>query len=411
MAKVKRIIVSNLKAISAMSADLDGCTAIITGGNRKGKSSFLRSLPDRIRGIKPDVIVKHGATEGEATWELTTGEKFIWKFTNDKERLIYISDKDIKSSVTKDITARYFPPTFDVDKFLLSGPAKQRITLQGLVGLNFARVDADYKVAYDDRTWANRKAADEQARVKTIDPTLPTDETPVDDLLSELAGIDAHNQKYEYVKKGVDEKHSTQKDNKVEIDRLQLLIDQLHAKNELLQSDIDKGISWLDSIQNKPKDATVKESLTTRIATIRESNKAITDNNATREQALVYAKAQEEATKADERVKMIEDEKDAMIKSAKLPEGFGFSDDGITYNKLPFSRESLASSELYIAALKLAAMTLGEVKTLHFDASYLDNKSLSEIEQWAEAQDLQLLIEMPDREGGEIAYELINTSE
>ena len=98
----------------------------------------------------------------------------------------------------------------------------------------------------------------------------------------------------------------------------------------------------------------------------------------------------------------------AMIKSAPLPEGFGFTDDGITYNKLPFTREQLSSSGIYIAALKLASMNLGEVKTLHFDASFLDKNSLADIEKWANDNGLQLLIERPDFEGGEIEYELRN---
>ena len=66
MSKVKRITVSNLKAVSELTADFNGCTAIITGGNNKGKTSFLRSLPDRLRQQKPDKILKEGEVEGFA---------------------------------------------------------------------------------------------------------------------------------------------------------------------------------------------------------------------------------------------------------------------------------------------------------------------------------------------------------
>lgn len=86
MSKVK-ITVSNLKAISNLSADFNGCTAIITGGNNKGKSSFLKSLPERLKSVKPDTILKEGAEEGFAEWELTTGEKLIWQFDK-KQKLV-----------------------------------------------------------------------------------------------------------------------------------------------------------------------------------------------------------------------------------------------------------------------------------------------------------------------------------
>ncbi|AQY21373.1 hypothetical protein [Riemerella anatipestifer] len=100
--KVKTITVSNLKAVSEMTADFNGCTAIITGGNNKGKTSFLKSLPERIRGNKPDEIVKRGEEEGFAEWQMTDGSKFIWKFdtkTKKGESLSFITKDNIKTSV------------------------------------------------------------------------------------------------------------------------------------------------------------------------------------------------------------------------------------------------------------------------------------------------------------------------
>ncbi len=56
-------------------------------------------------------------------------------------------------------------------------------------------------------------------------------------------------------------------------------------------------------------------------------------------------------------------------------------------------------------------MNIGEIRTLHFDASFLDRESLESIEKWANDNDLQLLIERPAYNGGEITYELIQTHE
>lgn len=50
MSKTQKISVKNFKAISEMEIDFKGCTAIITGGNNKGKSSLLRGITDRLRG-------------------------------------------------------------------------------------------------------------------------------------------------------------------------------------------------------------------------------------------------------------------------------------------------------------------------------------------------------------------------
>ena len=51
-------------------------------------------------------------------------------------------------------------------------------------------------------------------------------------------------------------------------------------------------------------------------------------------------------------------------------------------------------------------MVLGDIKTLHFDASFLDKNSLTEVEEWANKNNYQLLIERPDFDGGEIRYEI-----
>lgn len=408
MSKVKTITVSNLKALSALTATFDGCSAIITGRNNCGKSSFLRSLPDRLRGEKPETILKHGETSGSAEWELTTGERFQWTFDGKKEKLVFISEKNIPQSVTKDLAKVFFPPVFDVDEFLAAAPAKQKATLQKLTGIDFTEIDKLYKEAYEARTWANKKLAEEKAKFTLVDPDLPAEETPVDDLVTELAGIDAHNQRYEYVKKGCLEKVAANDDRTTEIIRLQGLIKELQAKNEQVADEINKGESWMAIADNQPKPATLKEQLTARIAETKEVNKQIAENNKAKEQGERLKKAESNAAEADQDVKRIEAEKLDVIKNASMPDGFGFDDEGITYNGFAFNRNTLSSSAIYIAALKLAAIGLGDVKMLHFDASFLDKVSLGEIEAWAESQGLQLLIERPDYEAGDIRYELIN---
>jgi hypothetical protein len=405
MAKIKKITVSNLKAVSALSADFNGCTAIITGGNHKGKSSFLKSLPERLRGNKPDVVLKHGEKDGFAEWELTTGEKFVWSFDDKKEKLTFISERNIKSSLTKDISTYYFPAVFDVDGFLSSTPSKQKTVLQKLTGIDFSEIDQLYKQAYEARTWANKKLAEEKAKRQLLDPNLPTEESSTEELEKELAGIDVHNYRFTNIQNGVREKKKQVEDNCKEIEELQNKIMAIEAKNLNLSTDIEKNEVWMADEKNLPK--TNAETLKAQIAKIKEDNKAIADNNRVKEHHKVVEKCENEALLADEEVKRIDAEKLDVIKNASMPDGFGFSDDGITYNGFAFNKDQLSSSAIYIGALKLAALGLGEVKTLHFDASYLDKNSLAEIEQWAVDNDLQLLIERPDFEGGEIEYHIL----
>lgn len=405
MAKVKKITVSNLKAVTALAADFNGCTAIITGGNNKGKSSFLKSLPERLRGHKPELILKEGEKEGFAELELTTGEKFLWSFNEKKEKLTFVTERNITTSLTKDICSYYFPPVFDVDTFLSSTPKKQKEVLQKLTGIDFTEIDQLYKAAYEARTYANKKLAEEKVKRQLLDPNLPHEETPTEELEKEIAGIDSHNQRVVDFKARLQEKENMVADNDKEITELQEKIKCLIEKNRVMEEDITKGKAWLADEKNKLK--LNAEELKAQLAELKAKNKEIADNNRTREHHKVVEKCEQQAARADAEVKRIEAEKLDVIRNASMPDGFGFSDEGITYNGFEFSREQLSSSGIYIAALKLAALGLGEVKTLHFDASFLDKNSLAEIEQWAEANDLQLLIERPDWEGGEIEYQLL----
>lgn len=407
MAKVKKISITNLKAVSNLSADFNGCTAIITGGNNKGKSSFLKSLPERLRGNKSVDILKHGESEGSAEWELTTGEKFLWTFDGKKEKLTFISERNIKQSVTKELCNAYFPPVFDVDEFLNSTPAKQKATLQKITGIDFTEFDRAYKNAYDERTNANRRAAEEKAKCVLIDPDLPETEISTEELEKELNGIDVHNLRYDTVVKGITDKKNAIIENEKEIAELEAKIKAIRDKNILLDTDIANGNTWLAKPENQKKENA--EALKTEIKEIKDKNILISENNKAIEQKKIYDKWQQEADLCDVEVKKLESEKLDVIKNASMPEGFGFTDDGITYNGFAFNKEQLSSSGVYIAALKLAACGLGEVKTLHFDASFLDKNSLAEIEKWATENNLQLLIERPDFEGGEIEYQLLQT--
>jgi hypothetical protein len=445
MSKVKRITVSNLKAVAALTADFNGCTAIITGGNNKGKTSFLRGLFDRVRGIKPDVVLKHGEAEGFAECELTTGEKLKWEFNDKgkgfKEKLTYTTEKDIRYALTVELRNKFMPGIFDVDKFLTDQPAKQKKTLQQLAGIDFTDIDIRYKSAYEDREAKNRRANEERIILANI--VVPENVEPVnmDDLMLRKAAVrNKLNTKYlenkkeneqlrkEWIRQCEELRTATEKHNIVRLVAVTAYAEVIDACTILESNGFKKDNNLSNFIiemngkilpekqyQALPEPIYVEELPDdSELKLIDEEINSANENNRKAGEYASWLKQKEktelhtkEASEAGAAVVRIETERMNLIKSAKLPDGFGFTDDGITYNGLSFTREQLSSSGIYIAALKLAAMTLGEVKTLHFDASFLDNVSLASIEEWAKSEDLQLLIEMPDRSGSNIQYELI----
>lgn len=69
------------------------------------------------------------------------------------------------------------------------------------MGLDFTDVDTRYKQAYENRTFANKSL--EAAKAKLIPVNDSLEDSPIDTLpiQQEIAGVEAHNEKYNYTKK------------------------------------------------------------------------------------------------------------------------------------------------------------------------------------------------------------------
>jgi len=95
------------------------------------------------------------------------------------------------------------------------------------------------------------------------------------------------------------------------------------------------------------------------------------------------------------------------LQAVKLPEQIKITSSGVFYKDMPVDEKHLSKSELYIVSLMLSSVNLKELRTLYFDCSPLDKNNLKDVLVWAKQNDLQLLIERPDFEGGELKFEII----
>ena len=457
--KIIKIKVQNLKAVKEAELNLKGCTAIITGANNSGKSSILKSLIDRIQSKKPELIVKQGEKNGLYEMELSDGCKIIWKFSEKSDAINYITKEGfaIKTGVIEQLQNKYLggKKTFDIDKFLQIGAKEQEKMLCKNLDIDLTQIDVEYKSAYEDRTQANNL-------LKTLQ--LQKNELP-----EEIDAPDVEKLKIKKtaIEKSINEKMQTIRDANDQVKNNWLFMNE-HEKDEVErfnkeQSDIDNAkksaINSKFIIENELKKlhaigfdfieittlnnfvSSLPEALPKKIfqklpepeyQKIEIDNSELVEINnqidIAQKQAVKYAinqqiisnynnwleqvqKAKETAAKYDAKVKEIELRKQEIIKSANLPEHFTFNENGLLYKGFELNRQSQSSSALYIAGLKLATMNLGELKTVHFDASFLDKNSLQEVQNFANTLDLQLLIERPDYNAGEIQYQIIENNE
>lgn len=404
--KISKISVSNFKAIDFQEINLNGCSAIVTAGNNKGKTSLLRGLIDRFHSHKPSVIVKQGEELGSQVMELTDGSKIEWRFTEKSEAFSFTTKEGIRQTtgVISSIGERYFGKKFDIDKFISSTPKAQIKALQDLVGIDFTEIDERYKKAYEERTVANAEV--KRLRSMALKEPKKVEKPDVKALRESLFKAREKNAKIV-----------------VENAKLKELMDAVNkvkgiAKQYSMEAYIDfKGIDkMVDKVESAIEEKVDTDKLEQEVF---EATKLENAFNMYERDLKDYKnwledgkKATEKANKLDAKVKAIQDEKREMISNANMPADFEITEDEVMYKGLPLTDSQVSTSAKYIAALKLGALLLGEVKSLHFDASPLDNVSLKEIQEWAADNDLQLLIERPDIEnGGEIQYEIIQNKQ
>ncbi len=427
--KIKKIEVKNFKAIDNQIASFNGCSAIVTAGNDKGKTSLLRGLIDRFRSEIPEIIVKQGEKKGYNKLELTDGSRIEWEFTEKSESFAYITKEGIKQTtgVLKMIGEKYFGVKFDIDKFLNSSPKEQMKELQKIVGIDFTEIDNEYKLAYEERKEANLEL--KNLRAQNLKSPEKVDKPDIDSLKKELEGIKLYNDNLRSKWKDDNEKHlkEIQEFNDKQTEKSNRILDHTRELNSLNLKLLSQFFDYKLASEYiagfpKPEPKKVLKNLDEPEyqLTAEIESKIETANNQLRlydnyERDLqAYEnwlnegkKAKEKVELCENKVKEIESRKKQMINNANIPAEFQFTDDGILYKNLPLSSTQISSSSKYIAALKLGLMVIGEVRTMHFDASFLDKNSLSEIMKWSNDNDLQLLIERPDFEAGEIKFEII----
>lgn len=427
--KIKKIEVKNFKAIKDQSIDLNGCSAIVVAGNNKGKTSLLRGLIDRFMSKKPELILKKGESNGFNIVHLTDGSRIEWKFTEKTESFAYITKDGVekKTGVLTFIGERYFGKQFDIDKFINASSKEQSKMLQQIMDVDFSEIDERFKLAYDERTYINRKVKEHEAQKPDFD-------------------IDNFGHSYEDELKYLEEKmESAKKSNKRKLvewehknnKHIQDIV-YFNEKQTIIKQNRDMILAQLESLDNykntdlaeyidfdgaqdyfnglpKPQEKKKMESLKKPILfdlvdfnnLIKEKENDVQKERAFKAWETKHKEILKQQKVHESLVKMIEKEKRELIEQSDLPDGFEFHEDGILYNGFPLSDNQISSSSKYIAGLKLGSMVIGKVKTLHFDASYLDNKSLADVQEYAEKNDLQLLIERPEMDGGEIKYQII----
>lgn len=218
--KISKVDVKNLKAVSKFTAFFNGKSAHVTGLNGIGKSTVIRCLTDRLRGLKPSIITKIGEKEGKTIMELTDGCRFEWEYNEQgKDALNYFMPEQlrpVKRDVFKHICSLYFPNQFDINKFLTTTEPRKRLQMiSELVDVDLTKIQIRYKEAFDIRKEAKRD-------LKTLEAQIKPEPEKLD-----FEGLDC-----EAEQKNVDDLQVEIKSKKLEIESERKSLNDQYSKNK-----------------------------------------------------------------------------------------------------------------------------------------------------------------------------------
>lgn len=386
---------ANIKRIKAISITPDGNMVVIGGRNAQGKSSVLDSIEYGLRGGKalPQKPLREGEEHGHVVIEtedlvinrtFTSAGNSNLVIRNRQNGLKLNSPQAILDKLSGDLT-------FDPLAFSRMKPTAQKEVLQNLLGLDFTELNSKRDALFAERTMATREEKSLEARYSNA-PHYPDCKAKVEAsasaLADELKKMTEHNNHINSLNDGSQSLSESLYDKDKELE-------ELHAKAKMLLASIDDDKAKVKEIEDelrvlKPADTSEVEHKLSEVDTLNAQVRANAQYKELEKALTEKHEATETMTKA---IAEIDEEKEHLIFSAPMPvEGLAFSDEGVTFNGIPFSQCS--SAEQLKISVAMGAALAPELKIMLIrDGSLLDEDSLRTVGEMADKFGMQVWLE------------------
>jgi DNA repair exonuclease SbcCD ATPase subunit len=433
--KLIKAEITNFKNISHKEVRFEGKSAIIIGKNGAGKSSLIQAIMSPVNSkVIPDKPIKDG--EERASIELQIGGNLRGEDTrynismyfspeNQRGRVVVTNeDGDNVTKSKSSITDLMGDISFDIMDFINMGytrdgkPSKpgireqieilKRLMPQEVIE-KLHTFEREKKEMYDSRTEVNREAEYyksllegnkySQEDIEKYSKSL--DATEVQNKIKNLSiAVENHS-------KISNQMISFEKESK-ELEEYIADLEKRLADKKALLSEIKeklvKGKEWL-SKNEKPEMTALTEELS-RITEHNEHHKAVADLE---NKKAKFEELKSRAEKLTQQLVQNEKDKKDLFSSSVLPvQNLEFDDEQILYKGLPLSDKQIPTSTLIGIGCKIGMAMNPNLRLMVIkDGSLLDKKTLEYILKICESKGYQLLIEMVDRDGGDLSIEFV----
>ena len=409
--KILSLEAANILRLSAAYVTVGDDQPIVTvsGQNGHGKTSLLTSIAMALGGKKlcPPEPLKRGKDRGHVTVDLGS-----YKITRRFWRGDVAKDYEIHSSleVTSPDGSTYKSPqalldklvsdlTFDPLAFLDLAPAAQREYVRKFVGLDFTTLDQARREAMAQASTAAAvlKMADRDVAGGDRYPGAPSQPVDVAQLVAQMAEAERLQGVADTAQRALDlaRQQITHTDHSIaqaEIEIRELQAEILGMTTRRAEA-VAEGKGLRDAAAATSAAVPDTAALRAQIAAAGETNAQVSAN--VRFAAVLESRDEAQAAVdiAKRAIAAIDAQKQTTLEAAAFPvPGLAFSDDGLTFDGLPFEQASYAQQLRVAVAMGLA--TNPELKVLlikHGNA--LDAKSLALLTDLAEQAGAQVWLE------------------
>jgi DNA repair exonuclease SbcCD ATPase subunit len=388
---ILRLEVENVQRLEAVEITPDGNMVILGGANGAGKSSVLDAIEMALGGKShiSKVPLHRGAEKGHIILE--TEDYTVERTFTEKDSYIKVKTKDGYLSTPQELLNRLVGDlSFDPLAFTRMDSKKQANVFMNLLGLDFSKLDAEYKTVEDERRDIGRDGKAVKALLDSIpeDSDAPKAEVVVSQLMDELMKANEANDENEAVRMAAQNAQDDVDSETANVERLEGLLKD--AKVRLEQSKLHlastkKKAEGVTDIDTTP----IREQINSAQATNERVQKAKKRDGYAAEYSTLSAQYKAKTARLEE----ITAEKATQIAAAKFPvPGVSFSDDGILVNELPFDQASSAEQLRIAVAMGLSADPKLRIILIR-DGSLLDETSLAAVAAMAKQFEAQVWME------------------
>ena len=410
--KIIKLQAENIKRLKAVEIKPKDDMVIITGKNGHGKSSVLDSIWFALGGKNAAKDTVRPIRDGEksADTKIDLGDFIVTRnWTSNESSYLKVETKEGAKypSPQKILDELVGMLSFDPLKFSSMGNEEQLKTLISMVQLEVdpEEIEAQKKEVYAERTIANREIKSLQGQLHGMskpEEGLPEKELSSAEVMAEyqeankqIAQNNSIRTEYRDIKQKYADKMAAIEDTEKQIRRLQ---EQLSRDKDELAQVKEQGTKLKTTVE-KLQDPNL-DSFKDKLSRVEETNKKIRDTKKYKETEKALQMKEAESQGLSDAISYLDNQKQAAIKKAKFPiAGLGFTDEGVTYNDIPFKQCSSAEQLRVSLAMAMAINPKLRVVLIK-DGSLLDNDNMKLISEMAKDNDYQIWIERVSDDSG-----------